>query len=143
MAKRSYPTYKARGSGPEYQTTMVQEGPRGATPRLRSAGAAERRYPASEVRGSDERSYPASEVKGDGREEKPHVPSPRPGVVGRKSYPTPLRPRPRAAAGRSNPMTKARGGDPEDQPHLQGAVAAWEQEGLEELSHVEGQEGQR
>ena len=89
------------------------------------------------------RSYPASEVKGDGREEKPHVPSPRPGVVGRKSYPTPLRPRPRAAAGRSNPMTKARGGDPEDQPHLQGAVAAWEQEGLEELSHVEGQEGQR
>ena len=29
----------------------------------------------------------------------------------------------------------------EDQPHIQGAVAAWAQEGLEELSHVEGQEG--
>ena len=29
----------------------------------------------------------------------------------------------------------------EDQPHVQGAVAAWAQEGLEELSHVEGQEG--
>ena len=31
----------------------------------------------------------------------------------------------------------------EDQPHVQGAVAAWAQEGLEELSHIEGQEGQR
>ena len=29
----------------------------------------------------------------------------------------------------------------EDQPHVQGAVAARAQEGLEELSHVEGQEG--
>ena len=27
--------------------------------------------------------------------------------------------------------------------HIQGAVAAWAQEGLEELSHVEGQEGRR
>ena len=31
----------------------------------------------------------------------------------------------------------------EDQPHVHGAVAAQAQEGLEELSHVEGQEGQR
>ena len=29
----------------------------------------------------------------------------------------------------------------EDQPHVQGVVAAQAQEGLEELSHVEGQEG--
>ena len=29
----------------------------------------------------------------------------------------------------------------EDQPHVQGAVAARAQEGLEELSHIEGQEG--
>ena len=29
----------------------------------------------------------------------------------------------------------------EKQPHVQGAVAARAQEGLEELSHVEGQEG--
>ena len=29
-----------------------------------------------------------------------------------------------------------------DQPHVQGAVAVQVQEGLEELSHVEGQEGQ-
>ena len=29
----------------------------------------------------------------------------------------------------------------EKQPHVQGVVAAWAQEGLEELSHVEDQEG--
>ena len=55
----------------------------------------------------------------------------------------PLRRRPRAAAWRSNPMTEARGSGWEDQPHVQGPVAAWVQEGLEELSHVEGQEGRR
>ena len=70
--------------------------PRGVTSRPRSGAAAERRYPASEVRGGDERSYPASEARGGGRE---------------------------------------------DRPHIQGAVAARVQEGLEELSHVEGQEG--
>ena len=42
---------------------------------------------------------------------------------------------------RSNPMTKARGSGWEDQPHVQGAVAARAQEGLQELSHVEGHEG--
>ena len=46
----------------------------------------------------------------------------RPGVVARRSYPTP----------------EARGDSWEDQPHIQGA---WAQVGLEELSHVEGQEG--
>ena len=30
-----------------------------------------------------------------------------------------------------------------EQPHVQGAVAAWMQEGLEEPSHIEGQEGRR
>ena len=40
-------------------------------------------------------------------------------------------------------MTEARGGGREDQPHLQGAVAVQVQEGLEELSHIEGQEGRR
>ena len=39
------------------------------------------------------------------------------------------------------PMPKSRGGGRENQPHVQGAVAARAQEGLEELSHVEGQEG--
>ena len=54
-----------------------------------------------------------NEVRGSGCEELPHAPTP-----------------------------KARGGR-EDQPHVQGAVAARAQEGLEELSHVEGQEGRR
>ena len=51
--------------------------------------------------------------------------------------------RSRAVARRSNPMPEARGGGWEDQPHVQGALAVRSQEGLEELSHVEGQEGRR
>ena len=46
-------------------------------------------------------------------------------------------------ARRSYPTPKARGGGREDQPHVQGVVAARAQEGLEALSHVEGQEGRR
>ena len=40
-------------------------------------------------------------------------------------------------------MPEAKDGGREDQPHVQGAMAARVQEGLEELSHIEGQEGQR
>ena len=71
-----------------------------------------------------ERSYPASEVRGCGREKLPHV-------LGQ------------GAAGRSHPVSEARGRGWEEPPHVQGAMAAQAQEGLEELSHVEGQEGQR
>ena len=39
------------------------------------------------------------------------------------------------------PAPKARGGSQEEQPHVQGAVAAQVQEGLEEPSHGDGQEG--
>ena len=39
------------------------------------------------------------------------------------------------------PMPEARGGGREELPHVQGAMAVQAQEGLEELSHVEGQEG--
>ena len=38
---------------------------------------------------------------------------------------------------------EAKGSSGEEQPHFQGAEAAWAQEGLEELSHTEGQEGRR
>ena len=112
-------------------------------PHVRGQGAAQRRYPASEVRGGDEKSYPTSEVRGGGWEEIPHAPSPRPGAAGGRSYPMPLSLRPGVAGRRSNPTPKARGGGREDQPHVQGAVATPAQEGLEELSHVEGQEGWR
>ena len=47
------------------------------------------------------------------------------------------------AAERSYPISEARGCSQEEQPHVQGAVAEPAQEGLEVLSHVEGQEGQR
>ena len=61
--------------------------------------------------------------------------------------------RPGAAARRSHPVLEARDGSWEEPPHTQGqgqqlggttrgAVAARAQEGLEVLSHVEGQEGQ-
>ena len=49
----------------------------------------------------------------------------------------------RAATGRSNLTPKARGGGWEELPNVQGVVAVRGQEGLEELSHVEGQEGQQ
>ena len=45
-------------------------------------------------------------------------------------------------AAESYPTSEVRGSGLEDQPHVQGAVAARAQEGLEELSHVEGQEEQ-
>ena len=62
--------------------------------------------------GADKRSYPASEVRGSGWEELSHAPTP-----------------------------EVKGGGREEQPHIQGAVAVRAQEGLEELSHIEGQEG--
>ena len=38
-------------------------------------------------------------------------------------------------------MPKVRGGGWEEQTHVQVAVAAWAQEGREELLHIQGQEG--
>ena len=46
-----------------------------------------------------------------------------------------------AAAKRSYSKPEARVGGQEEKPHVQEAVAAWVQEGLEELLHVQGQEG--
>ena len=43
-------------------------------------------------------------------------------------------------AERSYPASEVRVGGRQEQPHVQGAVAARAQEGLDELSHVEGQE---
>ena len=52
-------------------------------------------------------------------------------------------PRSGAAAGRSYPTSEARGSGWEEQPHVQGVVAARAPEGLEELFQVQGREGQR
>ena len=46
------------------------------------------------------------------------------------------------AAGKSNPVSKVRGGGQEEQPHIQGAVGAVAQEGQEELLHIQGHEEQ-
>ena len=132
---------EVRGSCREYQTQ--HRNGREELPHVQGRGVAKRRYPASEVRGGNESSYPMYEVRGRGREEIPHAPSPRPGAMGGRSYPTHLSPRPRVTAGRSNRTTEARGGGWEDQPLVQGAVAVWAQDGLEELSHIEGQEGRQ
>ena len=45
------------------------------------------------------------------------------------------------AAERSYPASKTRSSSWEKQPQVQGAVAVQVQEGLEELLHVQGQEG--
>ena len=47
-------------------------------------------------------------------------------IIGQRSYPTP----------------EVRDGGREEQPHVQGAVAARAQEGWEELLHVQRQDGQ-
>ena len=84
--------------------------PRGVTPRPRSGGGE-----------AAKRRYPASEVRGSNE----------------RSYPvSEVR-----GSGREElphaPTPEAGGGGREDQAHT---IAAWAQEGLEELSHVEGQE---
>ena len=55
------------------------------------------------------------------------------------SYP---RLRPGVAAGMSCPTPEARGGQ-DERPHVQGAVATWVPERLEELFHVQIREGRR
>ena len=82
-----------------------------------------------------ERSYPTSEVRGSSQECQAAIAQEEP----RGTTPQ-LR---SGAAWRSNPMPEARGSSWEEQPQVQGAVAAWAQEGLEELPHIESQEGQR
>ena len=49
-------------------------------------------------------------------------------------------PEARAVTESSNPMPQARGGGWEGQPQVQGVMAVRAQDGLEEPSHVEGQE---
>ena len=75
-------------------------------------------------------------MKGSGQKELPHVRGqgqwPRvPGFDGT------------GTAERSYPASEVRVGGRQEQPHVQGAVAARAQEGLDELSHVEGQEGRQ
>ena len=63
-----------------------------------------------------------------GQEEIPHASKPEARGSGREELP-------------NAPTPEARGGSREDQPYVQRALAARAQKRLEELSHVEGQEG--
>ena len=73
-----------------------------------------------------------------GRRPRGVTPLPRSGAVAKSS-----RLQRRRNGGEELPKSEARGRCREDKPHVQEAVAAWAQEGLEELSYVEGQEGRR
>ena len=85
-------------------------------------------------RAAAKRSYPTAEVRGSGWECQ---------AATSQEQPRGATPRLRsgATAERSYTANDVRGHGWEDQPHVQGAVVAWAQEGLEELCHVEGQEG--
>ena len=99
--------------------------PRGVAPCPRSGAAAESARLQRRRNGQEE--LPKSEVRGGRREELPHAPTPKARGGGREEQ----------------PHARGQGRWPADQPHVQGAEAAQAQEGLEELSHVEGQEGQQ
>ena len=114
---RSYPTSEVRDSGPECQAAMAQERPGGATPR-----------------------WGQWQPGGD-------TPRPR---SGRRPGGATQHPRP-VAASRRHPMSEVRASDPKEPPRAPGqgrwqggatwgVVAEQAQEGLEELSNIEGQE---
>ena len=86
--------------------------------------------------GVAKRSYAMSEVRGGSQEELPRVQGQgwRPRVPGCGSA---------GAVERSCPTSEVRAGGLEELPNVQGAVAAWVQEGVEELFHVQGQEGRQ
>ena len=102
------------------------------------------------VRGHGQRPrVPGWDGAGTAREELPHVRGQGqwPRVPGCDCTGTTERSYPASEVGgvaeRSYPASEVRGGGREDQPYLQEAVTVRAQEGLEELSHVEGQEGRQ
>ena len=148
-AERSFPTSEVRGRSPEDPMPKGRR-PRGVALRPRS-GAVVESARLRRLRNSRE------EILRVGGQERPPRGATlrlrsgaatggvttclRSGAAARRSYPTPPSLRPAAAAERSNPTPKARGSSWEDQPHVQGTLAVWAQEGLEELFHVQDQEG--
>ena len=83
-----------------------------------------------------ERSYPMSEVRGRSREDSM--------LEGRRPRGATLQLRTEVVAENARlQQRRSRGGGWEKQPNIQGAVAASAPEGLEELFHVQGQQGQQ
>ena len=100
-----------RGGGREEIPSVRGQGRRagGTTPHPHAGGQGRRAGGATHAQGQELRreELPASEDMGSSQEKLPHAPKP-----------------------------EAKGGGGEEQPHIQGAVAARAQEGLEELSHI-------
>ena len=86
--------------------------------------------------GAAERRYLASEVWGGCREEIPHAPKPKARGSGQEELPQAPKPEARGSGWEELPHARGQEQRPEGQPHVQGAMAPWAQEGLEELSHV-------
>ena len=100
VAERKYPTSEVRGRSQEDPMPEWRQ-PRGDAPRPRSGAAAESARLRRPRDGQEE--LPKSKVRGSGWEELPHIRG-----QGRwPEGPTP-RPRPGAAVGRTNPMSKER-----------------------------------
>ena len=123
-AKGSYPRPRSgaeagrtpcpKGSSQEDLPHVRGHGQQQRVPGCNSAGMAEKIYPIPRSVAAAERSHPASEVRGDHREDLP--PRPHAGGQGRR-------------VGGATPRQRSCG---------------WaEQEGVEELSHVEGHEGRQ
>ena len=110
--------------------------PRGATPHLRSGAVAE----SARMRRRRNRLEEPPQVQGQGRRPGGATPCPRSGAVAGRSY---LASEVRSGGWEELPHFKVRGSGREEQPHLQGAVAVGAQEGLEEILHVQGQEGRQ
>ena len=85
-------------------------------------------------RGQDELPH----VRGQGQQ--PRMPGGNGTRTAKRSYPTL---EVRGGSWEEPPSIQGRGGSREEQPHVKGAVAVQAQEGLEDPSHVEGQEGQQ
>ena len=130
-AKRNYPTSEVNGGWEELPCLRPQgQRQNGDTPRLRSGATAKRSYPTSKVRGGREET-PCIRGQGGGQEELPRIR----GQCGREETP---RVRGQGGGWEEPPTPEALAPPPGGA--TRGAVAAQEQEGLEELSHVEGQE---
>ena len=116
-AERSYPTSEVRGRSREDPLPQGRR-PRGVIPRPRSGAAAEsarlrqRRNGGEElpcVRGQGGWLRGTTPCRRSGAAVRGVIPHPRSGVAAKRSYPTPPRWRPGAAAGTTNPASKDRG----------------------------------
>ena len=134
-------------SGAAAKSTRLQRHRNGQEelPRIRGRGGSREEIPS--VRGQGWRpgeATPRLHAQGQGRWWGGDTTRPKPDARGGGLEEIPNAPKPEAkgGGGEEHHMTEARGGGQEDQTHIQGAVAARAQEGLEELYHIEGQEGQ-